>query len=239
MTQAEQLLNSLDETDESLLPETMEESTIEDENTEPIPMATMYAKTASETGEPHVIIFEDRSMYVPESIRKLGVQYDHNVNKIYFDCPRYSDGVDLYPMKFYVNCMRPDGEPGSYLVKDVTIDEQDSGLVHFTWEVSRHATECKGNITILVCVKKTNSEGNLENHWNTDLNSDFYLSEGLECEDLILSEYPDIITQLLTRMDEVETITTPIKESLLLKDSSTGTVYSIAMIDGKLTATEL
>lgn len=204
MTKAEELLNSLDETDESLYPEVVEE-----EPAEPVRLAALYAATATETDEPHAVIFDDRSMYVPDSIKKIGVQFDHDVNLIRFDCPRYSDGVDLYPMQFYVNYIRPDGTPGAYHVEDVTIDETDSTILHFSWHVLRHATEYQGNLTILVCVKETDVSGNLEHHWNTELNTDFYLSEGLECADTILAEYPDIITQLLTEMDVVKAIATP------------------------------
>ena len=204
MTKAEELLNSLDETDESLYPEVVEE-----EPEEPVRLAALYAATATESDEPHVVIFDDRSMYVPDSIKKIGVQFDHDVNLIRFDCPRYSDGVDLYPMQFYVNYIRPDGTPGAYHVEDVTIDETDSTVLHFSWHVLRDATEYQGNLTILVCVKETDDAGNLEHHWNTELNTDFYLSEGLECADTILAEYPDIITQLLTEMDVVKAIATP------------------------------
>lgn len=204
MTKAEELLNSLDETDESLYPEVVEE-----EPAEPVRMAALYAATATESNEPHVVIFDDRSMYVPDSIKKIGVRFDHDVNLIRFDCPRYSDGVDLYPMQFYVNYIRPDGTPGAYHVEDVTIDENNSAVLHFSWHVLRHATEYQGNLTILVCVKETDDSGNLEHHWNTELNSDFYLSEGLVCDDVILAEYQDIITQLLTEMDIVKDIATP------------------------------
>lgn len=204
MTKAEELLNSLDETDESLYPEAVEE-----EPAEPVRLAALYASTATETDEPHVVIFDDRSMYVPDSIKKIGVQFDHDVNLIRFDCPRYSDGVDLYPMQFYVNYIRPDGTPGAYHVEDVTIDKNDSTILHFSWHVLRHATEYQGNLTILICVKETDDSGNLEHHWNTELNSDFYLSEGLVCDDVILAEYQDIITQLLTEMDVVKAIATP------------------------------
>lgn len=204
MIKAEELLNSLDETDESLYPEVVEE-----EPAEPVRLAALYAATATETDEPHAVIFDDRSMYVPDSIKKIGVQFDHDVNLIRFDCPRYSDGVDLYPMQFYVNYIRPDGTPGAYHVEDVTIDENNSAVLHFSWHVLRHATEYQGNLTILVCVKETDDSGNLEHHWNTELNSDFYLSEGLVCDDVILAEYQDIITQLLTEMDVVKAIATP------------------------------
>lgn len=39
----------------------------------------------------HVVINQDRTVIVPESQRKIGIQYDHNVKTITFDCPRYPE----------------------------------------------------------------------------------------------------------------------------------------------------
>lgn len=84
-----------------------------------------------------------------------------------------------------------------------------------------------------------------------------YISEGMKCEEVIQNTYSDIINQLLYRQDAVEAIATPeamqnyadtwltahqeelleIKDYVLLRDASTGIVYSLVMIDGKLTAT--
>lgn len=48
MTKAEELLNSLDETDETLYPEMVEE-----EPAEPVRMAAVYAATATDANEQH------------------------------------------------------------------------------------------------------------------------------------------------------------------------------------------
>lgn len=43
----------------------------------------------------------------------------------------------------------------------------------------------------------------IENHWNTELNKEMYISEGMECEDAQEVTESDIITQLVSRMDSV------------------------------------
>lgn len=166
--------------------------------------------------EPHIIIGDDRFITVPDELKRIAVQYDHNIETVTFDCPRYWDGLDMSTMKIYVNYLTKNHTKGMYLVDNVRVDEEDASIMHFEWTISRNVTETKGMISFLVCVRKTDDEGMESNHWNSELNQDMYVSEGLECEESILNDYPDIITDLLTRMDHteermdyVETIATP------------------------------
>ena len=164
------------------------------------------AYTADYESEEHIVVDSDRYITVPESLRRIAVQFDHNIETVTFDCPRFWDGRDMSKMKIYINYMRKDRAIGMYYVGDVTVDEEDSNIMHFNWTISNNVTLVEGDIKFLVCVKKTDENGNEANHWNSELNSQMYVSEGLECEESILAEYPDIITQLLTRMEFVETI---------------------------------
>lgn len=158
---------------------------------------------ANSEEEPHIVIENDRVIVVPESLKRIAVQYDHNVETVTFDCPRYWDGLDMSTMAVYINYMLPNRSMGSYVADDVTVDKTDSNLMHFDWTISRNVTSYKGNISFLVCIKKVDSDGNEENHWNSELNSDLYVSQGLETHEIIESTYADIITQLLTRMDHI------------------------------------
>ena len=153
----------------------------------------------------NIIIGEDRFMTVPSYLQRLGVQYDHNVETVTFDCPRYWDGRDLYGMRIYVNYMRPDESFGTTLCENVELDPDDSSLIHFDWTISGHVTEFAGQLSVLVCARNVDSDGNSELHWNSELNTDMYISAGMRCRDSILRHYPDIISQLLARMDSVKT----------------------------------
>jgi hypothetical protein len=97
--------------------------------------------------------------------------------------------------------MRADGKPGCYVATDVKVDSLEPGFMHFTWTLSRNATEIKGSLKFLICVKKTDEDGNLVNHWSSKLNTQMSVSEGMECGESIVEEYPDVITQILTRYD--------------------------------------
>lgn len=183
--------------------------------------------TTDGEAEEHIIIGNDRFITIPQSLKKIAVQYDNNVRTVTFDCPRYSDGRDLSTMTILVNYMRPDGKIGQYPADNVTIDELDNTVIHFDWEIREHVTRVDGTLSFLVCAKKTNSDGTNENHWNSELNQDMTISKGLNCGESIVEVYPDLIAQILIRLDAVEEKTAPgsggnvdfeTDETLTLKD---------------------
>lgn len=161
----------------------------------------------------NIIIGTDRYIVVPESLKKIAVQYDHNVETVTFDCPRYWDENDLSKMNIYVSYMRPDGVLGSHLCDNVAIDAEDSELMHFDWTISGHTTYAAGNLSFLVCIKKVGYDGIEVVHWNSEICTDCYVSAGMKCQDTVIRRYPDIITQLLLRMDNSEAIVVDAKKA--------------------------
>ena len=160
----------------------------------------------------HVVVGSDRYITVPESLQKIGVQFDHNAETVTFDCPRYWDGHDLSMMKIYINYMRPNDSFGAYLCSDAEIDSMDNTIMHFNWVISGHVTEFAGPLSFLVCICDVDQNGDSTTHWNSELNTQMYISSGMKCRDAILGRYPDIITQLLNRMDSVEAVFAPTVE---------------------------
>ena len=159
--------------------------------------------TARPEEEGNIVIDKHRHITVPESLKRIAVQYDHNIETVTFECPRYWDHHDLSKMQIYINYMRPNKTTGSYIA---TMVEGYDDMVVFSWTISNHVTQYKGPLAFLVCAKQTDEDGLETLHWNTELNTDMYISEGLECEDTVISQNPSIITDLLTRMDMVEEI---------------------------------
>ena len=160
----------------------------------------------------HIVVGSDRYITVPESLQKIGVQFDHNAETVTFDCPRYWDGHDLSKMKIYINYMRPNDSFGAYLCNDAEIDSVDDTIMHFNWIISGHVTEFAGPLSFLVCICDVDQNGDSTTHWNSELNTQLYISSGMKCRDAILGRYPDIITQLLNRMDSVEAVFAPTVE---------------------------
>lgn len=162
---------------------------------------TPYA--ANDPEERFVVGF-DRFITVPRSMRRIAVQGDHNVKTIPFDCPRYcDDGLDMSEMVVYIVYALSDGTPGAYIVKNVSAD---GDIMHFDWTIRGEVTQCGGFVKFFVCVKRTDGEGNLENHWHSEMCSEVYVSEGPEDVEPVDRTYPDIITQLLERMMDVEAV---------------------------------
>lgn len=170
--------------------------------------------TVESTAEPHIVINSDRTIAVPAALKRIAVQYDHNIETVTFDCPRYWDEHDMSTMKAQINYMRSDGVLDSYIVKELKVDENDDTLMHFDWTISRNVTEVKGNLAILVCIKKSDTDGNETNHWNSELCKELYVSEGMEVDPWSSGEEEggsggatsDLVAGLLERMDELEII---------------------------------
>lgn len=164
-------------------------------------LATM---SASET-EPHIVIGRDRVITVPNELKAIAVQFDHDIETVIFDCPRYWDEHDFLGMNIYVNYRTPEGTIARYPVQNVRTDLEDSSIIHFTWTISNHLTQTKGKISFLVCAYITDQDGNEQNHWNSRLNQDLEVLEGLECNnDAVIEQYPDILESVLARLTRVE-----------------------------------
>lgn len=166
--------------------------------------ATPSLQSANPETEPHIVISNDRVVTVPKELQRIAVQYDHDVETVTFDCPRYWDGLDMSELRIYINYMRRDREVGCYLARNVAVDTTDSTIMHFDWTISRHVSLVVGELKFLVCIKKGDSDGNEVNHWNSELNTEMYISEGLEVGETFLEAYPDVILQWESEVQEVK-----------------------------------
>jgi hypothetical protein len=167
--------------------------------------------------EGHIVIGGDRFITVPENLKRLAVQYDHNMETVTFDSPLYWDGQDMSKMAIYVNYARSDMYADKYPVKNIRVD---GDIMHFDWTISGNVTEVAGAIAFNVCVMKTDAEGNQQHHWNTEICRDCYVSKGMETEEHPALMYPDEVTQLLLRMSTVEQINVQAEEmNQLLADT--------------------
>lgn len=180
MSQAEDLLNSL----------------AEDE----VAVASAEPKT-----EPHIVINKDRTVTVPEELKHIAVEGDHNIETVTFDCPRYWDGHDLSEMNMRIVFQRPDGHKEPHPVENPSVDETDINTIHFDWTLSKNVTLVRGNISFTVCAKIADAEGIVDREWHTRLNQDLVVDEGMDCSgDEIVEQNPDIIESILVRLDLAE-----------------------------------
>lgn len=143
---------------------------------------------------------ESRVITVPESEKIFGVYNDGNTERKHFRCPKIvGDNIDLSAMHLYINYQNANGQKYPYLVEDV---QTDGDYITFSWLIGPDVVAYKGQIKFIVCAKK--GDGTIP-EWNTTIAEGTVL-EGLEATDEVAERNPDIIEQILTRLDNVTEI---------------------------------
>lgn len=141
---------------------------------------------------------ESRIITVPESEKIFGVYNDGNTERKHFRCPKIvGDNIDLSTMHLYINYQNANGQKYPYLVEDV---QTDGDYITFSWLIGPDVVAYKGQVRFILCAKK-----GAELEWNTTLAEGTVL-EGLEATDEVVDRNPDIIEQILTRLDNVTEI---------------------------------
>ena len=148
---------------------------------------------------------------VPASEILFGVETDKDVERKHFRCPKIvGDGIDLSKHQIYISYITSDstgksfsGDASLYLCEDVATDGDD---ITFSWQLSGNVFASAGFIAFKVLAAKTDGE-NVQTRWNTVPAVGTVLMTVPDGMD-ISKTYPDIVTQLLERMESVEKIAT-------------------------------
>lgn len=143
---------------------------------------------------------ETRTITVPETEKIFGVSHDGNTERKHFRCPKIvGDNIDLSTMHLYINYQNANGDKYPYLVEDV---QTDGDYITYSWLIGPDVVSYKGQIKFIVCAKK--GDGTIP-EWNTTITEGTVL-EGLEATNEVVARNPDIIEQILTRLDNVTEI---------------------------------
>ena len=147
-----------------------------------------------------VIDGETRIISVPAEYKELGVESDEKVTRVKFQCPKIvGDNIDLTEYNLYINYRNAGNKLNSYLVEDVTVT---GDTINFSWLLSRHVTESPGTISYIVCAKKSDDTGVI-NEWNTKVATGI-VGIGLEATEEIEEQNIDAIEQILRSIVELE-----------------------------------
>ena len=147
-----------------------------------------------------VIDGETRIISVPNEYKELGVESDEKVTRVKFQCPKIvGDNIDLTEYNLYINYRNAGNKLNSYLVEDVTVT---GDTINFSWLLSRHVTESPGTISYIVCAKKSDDTGVI-NEWNTKVATGI-VGIGLEATEEIEEQNIDAIEQILRSIVELE-----------------------------------
>lgn len=148
------------------------------------------------------IVIDDnlRTMTIPQDIKILGVESDDDVNKIAFKMPKTYNGYDLSTFEARINYLNANNEGDLYIAQDL---ETEGENLTFTWIVGRNACAYKGNVKFIVCLKKFNPDesGVVIQEFNTTVYQ-LPVLQGLETVEAVVQDNPDIIEQILQKIDD-------------------------------------
>lgn len=169
---------------------------------------------ASDESQELVIDAETRTINIPASETLFGVKGDKNIERKYFRCPRIvGDNVDLSTHLIYIAYVYTESNSGSifptigiqpYHCDDVEVDGDD---ITFSWKLSDHVFQSAGFIAFKMYAKE--KEDSPYTVFNTAPAIGTVLYTIGDGEESVVSEYPDIINQLLAEMESVQEIATP------------------------------
>lgn len=195
---------------------------------EALEAATVDEELISPVNEVLMINPETRSIHVPDSEKLFGVRQDMSVERKYFKCPRIvGDNIDLFEHYVFVNYI-PSDQNGKYesekdvqgyWCKDLAVE---GDFITFSWELTENVLRKAGYIAFAVYAKVSDENGNLKTKWHTTIAIGNVLDTLPDGEELA-TVYPDIVMQLLERMDEVE------------KNGGNGTSDAVQYIEQTLT----
>lgn len=153
--------------------------------------------------ESNVLVIDNdlRTISIPEGIKNLGVESDDDVHRLYFRMPKTYGEFDLSTFDIRVNYKN--GNIGDvYAVEDKNAD---GDAITFSWLVGRNAVKTKNSTQFIVCLKKSDASGVVQQEFNTTVAS-LSVLEGLETTEQVVQENPDIIEQILKKIDGLTSI---------------------------------
>ena len=157
------------------------------------------AETYAETDKILTIDNDLRTITIPPGLTNIGVESDDGVHRLHFRMPRQYGEFDLSEFDIRINYLNANNEGDKYAVLDKSAEED---YIDFSWLVGRHALAYRGNVTFIVCLKK--SEGDtVEKEFNTTV-ATLPVLEGLETTEQVTQEYPDALEEILRRLDDLE-----------------------------------
>ena len=79
----------------------------------------------------------------------------------------------------------------TYFSPEVTIDETDQDIMHFSWTISNKVTQVSGEITFLVCLMLLDSNGIAIKKWHSHICKDMRVLDGMDCDTTAVNEYKE------------------------------------------------
>lgn len=139
-----------------------------------------------------------------KSPKKVAIQqYDHNSERITFELEqRYVDGHDMSECNVVEIHYNNGGNRGVYVVDDMAVSTEDADKVICSWLISRNATQKVAPLAFRLTFKCV-SEEEEDYVWSTAVNKSIFVLPGINGSGGIEEEYPDAISQILSKIEEL------------------------------------
>ena len=148
--------------------------------------------------EPVIEINSDlRKITIPKELYNIAVVGDHQAETIFFNCPRYFDGKDLYEHKCIIRCINAGNE---YFEIDVVEMTATSDYLRFGWTLDNCVTRYSGIINFTVQFETVDSKVNYQ--WQTTV-STLNILPALNIEDTITEKEETLFRNLSNQVQEL------------------------------------
>lgn len=156
-------------------------------------MASHNDKTSVVDSDAHFIIDLITRKVISNTDKSDLVQFDHNSERITFECPRYIEGHDMLNCNRVIVNYLDNDLPGVYEVDDLTM--KDTNTVMFSWLISSNATQKTGKIFFAITFMCVQTNGDVTYRWNTAINEGLKVIEGMNQNSTIVYDNVDILEQ--------------------------------------------
>ena len=139
-----------------------------------------------------------RIVTIPDGIKPVLVQHDHNSEHITFECGRFVEGHDLLLSDkvevHYTNSTATsrNSSRGVYPVVDLKKHDADDSKVMFTWILSEHATRFVGPLKFSITFTCLDV-ADITYRWSTNVNAELSVSEAIDNGEAVEGTYADVL----------------------------------------------
>ena len=142
--------------------------------------------------------------------RKTIVQFDHKSERLTFELPKLVEGFDMTTANIveihFLNIEASEKKnAGIYKVADLKADPDDSSVVVFSWLIERDSTMLAGTLNFSIRFACIDDDGTVDYDWHTVPYKKTVVADGINNENFIPEEYPDVVKRWEARIGAVET----------------------------------
>ena len=142
--------------------------------------------------DPHFVIDPLTRKIIKHTEKSILILGDHNSERFTFELPRYIQGHDMTLCNEITLNYLDGTKPGVYEIDDLTASDDET--VTMTWLISSNVTQEIGKIHFGItfeCIR----EGKVTYKWQTDINSDLSVTDGLNNTNTVIAKNEDILEQ--------------------------------------------